>query len=77
MLGGLQSTVSREGWRGLILACGFLAHSEFQAPDVFFALQVMTYCSGFSSACRSLRKVGRNVKMETFSASSCKILRSL
>lgn len=71
MLGGLQSTVSREGWRALVLAYGF------QAPDVFFALQVMTYCSGFSSACRSLRKVGRNAKMEAFSDSSCKILRSL
>lgn len=54
-----------------------LARSWFQAPDASFALQVMIYCSGFSSACRSLRKVGRNVKMEAFSVLSCKILWSL
>lgn len=57
-LGEIQSTVRGEDWRRLIFAHGFLAHSQFQAPDIFFALQVMIYCSGFSNACRSLRKVG-------------------
>lgn len=41
-----------------------IAHSCFQVPDVFSALQVTTYCSGFSSVCRSLMKVGRNVKSD-------------
>lgn len=72
--GLIQSTVRGEDWRGLIFPHD-IWHSSFQALDIFFALQVMIYSSGFSNACRSLKKVSRSVKMEAFS--SCKTSRSL
>lgn len=71
--GLIQSTVRSEDWRSLIFAHE-IWHSRFEGTDIFFALQVMIYSSGFSSACRSLKKVSRSVKMEAFS--SCKTSRS-